>query len=101
MSDQAVFNANISFADRVQRMLGQQVEILMNAAGQGIFDGDDSEIAYLARHAIEDVLKGVAGDGLYRRPEDLETRALAERAQLALKGYGCASRDPQPSGTLH
>ncbi len=60
MRDQIVFDAQQRFGDYIKRMPRKQIEILINASGKGIFNGNNGKVGALFRRRFEDVFKNQA-----------------------------------------
>ena len=72
-------------------MPGKEVKILVNAAGQRVFNWNDREMRLAVNHRFEYVIESEAGESLDCGPKYLVGSVVAERAMFALKRNGGAA----------
>ena len=63
----------------------QQIVILVDAAGQGVLDGQDAAIGLALGDRVENVLEGLAGKGLGAGSQQLPAGQFAVGAMDALE----------------
>src|ERR1017187_5333018 len=84
--DQVVDDAHAGFGHDGQFEVHQVVVVLMDAAGEGVFDGHDGARGGAVLDGAEDVLKTGTGEHFSGRAAELAGGLLAEGATLPLEG---------------
>ena len=57
MDNQVVFHPQRGFGDDFEGMVGEQIEVLMNASGKRVLNRNDGTLSLPARHSIKRILK--------------------------------------------
>jgi hypothetical protein len=86
MSNQVVFNPKGRLRYYVKRMTREQIEILVDAPGQGVFDRNNGELGAFPGGGFKNVVESNAGNRFNSGPENFADCTMAEGARLALEG---------------
>ena len=81
-------NAQLAFADDLQFAASQQFVILQQAAGDGVFDGDDAQQRSFVLHSVEERVERRTGDDFDGFVTEIASCGLfVETTRFALNGY--------------
>ena len=95
MNDQIVLNAQRRLSHHFERMAGEQIKILMNAAGKSVFNRNHRAIGFPESDRTEDLFEGGAGEWLDAHSENFGSGMLTEGTKRTLEGDSGAGGDRQ------
>jgi hypothetical protein len=85
MNNQAVLDAQRGFGNHIEGMPGEQIEVLVNASGQGVFDGNDGKLRLAPGDGPENIIENKTRNGLDSIPEDFANRMMTESPRFTLE----------------
>jgi hypothetical protein len=96
MHDQVMLHTQRSLGGNLERVSGKQIEILMDAPGQSIFNRDYRALRFSMNDCRKRFVKREARQRLYFLPENFFRSMMAERTQLSLERYLPVNRQWRP-----